>query len=196
LSQPSKAVDEGTSDKGPMRERPYLFLDLETTGLNPGYQEICEIGALLVSQSDLKVIKTFDRKVKPEHIETASPEALKICGYTPEKWVDAISLKEGLTELSELAHGAVLMGFNVTFDWAYLQAGFNQVGLPDPFYYHRVDVMSAVFAKYYNNQKFNKFSLRECCQYFGITNRHAHTALADAEATYEVYAAMMRDTGA
>ena len=126
-------------------------------------------------------------------METASPEALKICGYTPEKWEQAIDLKTALAQLSELGRGAVLAGFNVTFDWAYLQIGFNQVDLPDPFYYHRVDVMSMVFAKYYGNAHFTRFSLSECCRYFGVNNKVAHTALSDAEATYEVFAAMMRD---
>jgi len=180
------------TDKGPMKNRPILFLDLETTGLNPGYQEICDIGAVLVSQPGLEILQKFERKVKPEHFETASKEALQIIGYTPEKWAGAISLQQGLSELAEIGQGAMLAGFNVTFDWAFLQAGFNQVGLPDPFYYHRYDLMSAMFTKYYDNNKFSRFSLSECCRFFGITNRAAHTALSDAEATYEVYAAMMR----
>ena len=171
-----------------MRQRPMLFLDLETTGLNPGVQEISEIGALLVSQSDWQVIKTYQAKVLPTHIETATPEALKIGHYDAESWAkEGRPLKEALEELSEIGRGAILAGFNVTFDWAFLQAGFNLVGLPDPFYYHRYDVMSAAFSMLYDRQAFSKFSLNECCRFFGVVNRNAHTALADAQATYEVF---------
>src|SRR4051794_29930733 len=69
------------SGKGRMRERPILFLDLETTGLNPGFQEISEIGAVLVSQPDWQVIRTYEAKVLPSHIETAQPEALVISHF-------------------------------------------------------------------------------------------------------------------
>jgi len=198
-NQPVKSAVQNKSNndnitKGPMRDRPMLFLDLETTGLIPGVQEILEIGAVLVSQPDFTRLQTFECKVKPVHFETASPEALKICGYDHAKWENAIDLKEALTQLSEIGRGAVLMGFNVTFDWAFLQIGFNTVELPDPFYYHRVDVMSAAYARYYSNPKFSRFSLSECCRYFGVSNRAAHTALSDAEATYDVFVAMMRDS--
>jgi DNA polymerase-3 subunit epsilon len=184
---------ETPTDKGPMQARPMLFLDLETTGLNPGIHEICEIGAILVSQPGYERIQTFERKVKPEHIETATPEALQINHYSAEKWADAVSLKEALTDLAALAKGSVLSGFNVTFDWAFLQIGYNQVEMPEPFYYKRFDVMSAMFAKYYNRKEFSRYSLNECCRFFGITNKMAHTALADAEATYDVFVAMMKD---
>ncbi len=182
------------AEKGPMRKRPMLFLDLETTGLNPGFQEISEIGALLVSQPDWQVLKTYEAKVLPTHIETATPEALKIGHYDAAAWAkEGRPLLQALQELSEFGQGAILAGFNVTFDWAFLQTAYNLVGLPDPFYYHRYDVMSAAFSMLYDQAgSFSKFSLNECCRYFGITNRNAHTALSDAQATYEVFVGLMK----
>jgi DNA polymerase III epsilon subunit-like protein len=182
-----------TTNKGPMRARPMLFLDLETTGLNPGIHEITEIGAVLVSQPDWQIIKSFEAKTLPQHIETASPEALQIGHYDAAVWArDGRPLKDALQELGEIGRGAILAGFNVTFDWAFLQAAFNQEGLDDPFYYHRYDVMSAAFSMLYDQPDFSKFSLRECCQFFGVTNRKAHTAYGDALATYEVYVGLMK----
>src|SRR5438105_2266671 len=72
--------------KGPMGKRPLLFLDLETTGLNPGQHEITEIGALLVSQPDFQIISTYQSKVMPTHLETATPEALQIGHFNLETW--------------------------------------------------------------------------------------------------------------
>lgn len=192
LNETPAAKPENTS-KGPMRNRPMLFLDLETTGLNPGYQEISEIGAVLVSQPDWQVITTYEAKVLPSHIETAQPEALQISHFDAALWEkEGRPLKQALEELSEIGQGAILAGFNVTFDWAFLQAGFNLVDLPDPFYYHRYDVMSAAFSMLYDKIEFKKFSLSECCRYFGVTNTRAHSALADAQATYEVFVGMMQ----
>jgi DNA polymerase III epsilon subunit family exonuclease len=192
-SQTPTPTEAKTNKKGLMRERPIFFYDLETTGLNPGIHEIIEIGAVLVSQPDFQVIKTYEAKVIPEHIETASPEALKINHYDPENWRDAIPLAQAMREISEMAQDSIPAGYNVTFDWAFIQAALNQVGMPDPFYYHRVDVMSIAFAKLYNDQTFAKYSLSELCGFYGITNRMAHTALADAQATYEVFVAMMKE---
>ena len=193
-SASTSAANAAKGEKGPMRDRSILFLDLETTGLIPGIQEITEIGALLVSPHDWQVIKTYEAKVLPTHIETATPEALKIGHYDAAAWAkEGRPLKQALEELSEVGRGAMLAGFNVTFDWAFLQIGFNSVGLSDPFYYHRYDVMSSAFSMLYSEtQHFSKFSLNECCRYFGITNRNAHTALADAEATYEVFVGLMK----
>lgn len=182
--------------KGPMRQRPLLFLDLETTGLNPGMQEITEIGAVLVSQPDWQVIKSYEAKVLPTHLETATPEALQIGHFDLKVWEkEGRPLAQALAELSEIGQGAVLCGFNVTFDWAFLQIAFNTVGLPDPFYYHRYDLMSAAFSMLYDRKEFSKFSLSECCRYFGVTNRYAHSALSDAVATYEVFVGLMKGVG-
>jgi DNA polymerase-3 subunit epsilon len=181
------------TDKGPMKKRPLLFLDLETTGLNPGTHEITEIGAVLVSQPDFEVIKTYEAKVLPTHLETASPEGLQIGHFNAATWEkEGRPLRQALEELSEIGHGAVLAGFNVTFDWAFLQIAFNQESLDDPFYYHRIDVMSSAFTMLYGRAEMSKFSLNECCRFFTVVNRKAHTALADAEATYEVFKGLMK----
>ncbi len=179
--------------KGPMMKRPILFLDLETTGLNPGQHEITEIGALLVSQPDFKVIKTYQTKVMPTHLETATPEALQIGHFNLETWQrEAKPLEVALAELAEVGRNSMLAGFNLTFDWAFLQMAFNQVGIEDPFYYHRFDIMSAGYVVLFGRKEFSKYSLNEMCRFFGVTNRAAHTAFADAEATYEVFLGLMK----
>ena len=193
MSDTPQANGENKTGKGPMRDRPVLFLDLETTGLNPGMQEISEIGAVLVSQKDWQVLRTYEAKVLPSHIETAQPEALQISHFDAAVWEkEGRPLRQALEELSEIGRGAILAGFNVTFDWAFLQAGFNLVDLPDPFYYHRYDVMSSAYTMLYHRNEFTKFSLSECCRFFGVTNSKAHSALADAQATYEVFLGLMK----
>ncbi len=192
MTQPTKNNGENKAKKGPMVERPLLFLDLETTGLNCGVHEITEIGALLVSQPDFKVINTFQTKVMPTHLETATPEALAIGHFDLKKWqAEAQPLEQALKQLGEIGQGSILSGFNLTFDWAFLQTAFNQVGMEDFFYYHRFDIMSAAYVKLFGKPGMGKYSLSECCRFFGITNKAAHTAFADAEATYKVFLGLM-----
>lgn len=193
MANPSEITGQTNTSKGPMRGRPVLFLDLETTGLNPGMQEISEIGAVLVSQPGWQVVRSYEAKVLPTHLETAQPEALEISHYDPAIWAkEGRPLKQALEELSDIGQGAILAGFNVTFDWAFLQTSFNLVDLPDPFYYHRYDVMSSAYTMLYHRNEFKKFSLSECCRFFGITNTKAHSALSDAQATYEVFLGLMK----
>jgi len=188
-----KTEIENRGKKGSMLGRPILFLDLETTGLNPGQHEITEVGALLVSQPDYKTIATYQSKVMPVHLETATPEALQIGHFDLASWTrEAKSLETAMSELAEVGRDAILAGFNLTFDWAFLQMAFNQCKLEDPFYYHRFDVMSSAFTMLYNQPGLKKFSLREMCQFFGLTNKAAHTAYGDAEATFEVFLGLMR----
>lgn len=193
-AQPDPAANgNNKAKKGPMGKRPLLFLDLETTGLNPGQHEITEIGALLVSQPDFQIVSTYQSKVMPAHLETATPEALQIGHFNLETWQrEAKPLDVAMAELAQIGKDAILSGFNLTFDWAFLQTAFNQVGIEDPFYYHRFDIMSAAYAMFFGRKEFSKYSLNEMCRFFGVTNQNAHTAYADAEATYEVFVGMMR----
>lgn len=171
-----------------MRDRPLLFLDLETTGLNPGVHEITEIGALLVSPGDFKVTATLQTKVMPTHLHTATPEALQIGHFDLKTWEkEAVPLAEALKKLAGMAEGSILSGFNLTFDWAFLQTAFNQCQMEDPFYYHRFDVMSAAFNMLLDETNLTRYSLSEMCRFFGVTNKAAHTAYADAEATFQVF---------
>lgn len=171
----------------PMRERNLCFLDLETTGLNLDH-EIIEIGGLLVTQPDFRILEEFNWKIKPHHLEKADPEALLLNGYNEKDWENSIELFEALHCLEEKAKGTIMVGYNFTFDWARLEKAFFEIGRPAPsFYYHRLDVMPQVYLKLYNEEKIKRFSLGEICDYFGIDKGCQHSAIDDARATFEVY---------
>jgi DNA polymerase III epsilon subunit-like protein len=87
-----------------MKGKKIAFIDLETTGLNPYTHEIIEIGCLIAKQNENgEWIPTdeFEFKVKPEHIETAQQDALRINGYNETDWMFGHSLEEALKTLSQ-----------------------------------------------------------------------------------------------
>lgn len=175
-----------------MRERSLIFLDLETTSLIVQENEILEIGALKVnSASPFNIIETIAIKVAPKHIQNADKEALKVIHYTAEEWKDALPLDKALLQLEQFAKNDILVGYNVNFDWAVLDKAYYALGKEDPFYYHRIDVMSIAYSKLFNKNKLKRFSLSEVCDHLGIKREVKHRALDDAKATYEVFKKLM-----
>lgn len=174
------------------RQRNLIFLDLETTGFSVADNEILEIGALKVeSNPPFKILSEFEVKVKPTHLETADPESLKIVGFNQTDWQEAQDLKTSLELLDQFGNGGILIGFNISFDWATLAKSYSSLGRIDPFYYHRLDVMTMAFTKLFNNPTLKRFSLGELCKLFQIERDSHHQALSDIKATYDVFKKLM-----
>jgi len=180
------------------KEANLAFLDLETTGMDPKHHEIIEIGVVIARQvkregrgPSLELIDELDIKVKPTHIETAQPVALKINKYRQEDWLFAVPLETALLELNKKAKGAVLIAQNITFDWGFLEAAYQKTRLPFGLHPKRkLDTIALAFALLYDDPNMQKFSLHHLCQRYGVENRRAHTALSDARAIFGIYKKM------
>lgn len=174
--------------KTTIRQRNLIFLDIETTGLEVQKHEIIEIGALKVApKKPFKILRQLDIKVQPKHIERASQDALKINGYSKKEWQDAVSLRSALRQLDMFAQDGILVGYNVSFDWAFLDCAYFSLGKQDPFYYHRLDVMPMAYIKLFPKRSLKRFSLGEVSNYFKIQQDVKHRALDDAKTTYLIF---------
>lgn len=179
-----------------MKKSDLAFIDLETTGLDPDKHEIIEIGCIVARPpekgarpegSELKIISELELKVKPEHLETAEPEALRINGYSDAEWLFAVSLEQALTALAEKTDGAMMISHNITFDWPFLQRGFAATKVRNRLHGVRLDLLSMAFAKLHSRDEVQRFNLRALGEHFGIKNERAHSALADTRAALEIY---------
>lgn len=177
-----------------MLKQNLAFVDTETTGLDVEKNEIIQIGCVLVAQKEdalggqlFEVIEEFEIKIKPERIETADKVALRINGYTPEDWVFAYSVTEGMKLFAQKTEGAVMVGHNLAFDFAFLLKAFSTTGVKDKMHFQKLDTISIAFAKAKKREDIDKFSLYALSKLFGIENKKAHTALSDARATFELY---------
>lgn len=171
-----------------------VFIDLETTGLDPEKHEILEIGGVVVehnisddSAHSFQEIGEFEYKVKPKHIETASPEALRINHYNEADWLFAGELGQTLKDLSKKVEGAVMVAHNVSFDWGFLGAACIRENVNLKMDHHKLDLLSIAFAKLYDKDWTPKFNLWALAEHFGLQNKKAHSALADARVAYEIY---------
>ncbi|MEA1929409.1 MAG: 3'-5' exonuclease [Patescibacteria group bacterium] len=177
-----------------MKKHNLAFIDLETTGLDPEKHEIIEVGGLIVKQIPrsgkgprVEVIDEFEFKVKPEHIETAEPEALRVNGYNDADWLFASDLEQVMRAVGEKTTGANMVAQNVLFDWGFLEKAFKKTGVENKMHHHRMDVITIAFTKLYNDELVQRFYLGALADYYGLKNEKAHTALADIKVTFEIY---------
>ena len=147
-----------------MKGKRLAFVDLETTGINPFKHEIIEIGCLIAKQNDNNewvVTEEFEFKVKPDHIETAENEALRINRYDESAWMFGHTQEEALKTLSQKCEGCVMVGQNVSFDYAFLATKFGEYNIKDPFFYAKLDTISLAYMRFRKDETMTSFTLRD-----------------------------------
>ena len=169
-----------------------VFVDVETTGLDPERHELLELAAVRVDPHTLEPTDHASVRVRPTRLAAADPKALEVNGYSDEVWRDAVTLATGLRRLAPLLEGALVAGHNVGFDWAFLARGYEQAGLPVPAVdYHRLDTASLAWPLFAGAET-ESLSLDAVCAALGLCRPSPHRALADALASLEV-ARKLRD---
>ncbi len=173
-----------------MKNKNIAFIDIETTGFNVETQEIIEIGCVIVKQNDGvlgEVVEEFELKIKPERLDLADPEALSINGYNEAEWLFAMTLEQAMKVFAEKTKECIFAAHNAAFDWSFIAKAFATTQVENQMFYAKIDTISFALAKLHNNPEVTRYSLGALCDYFGITNDRAHTALADTRATVEMY---------
>lgn len=182
-------LSEVLENKEPRKTKPkveFCFIDVETTGLDPNVQEIVEI-ALIKTDENFDVLKQYQTRVFPKHIETAHPKALKINGYDPEIWGEsALSAEQTIEQIKPLLDGAIIAGQNVKFDISFLKCMFAAENeKPNWSGYHSIDTASLALP-YFLAGEIKGLRLRNICKGLGITNKNPHRAMGDAYASLEI----------
>ncbi len=163
------------------------FIDTETTGVELDH-ELTEIAVIRANPFNFSVIDEWESKIKPVCIDNADPDALKITGYSEEKWADAPPEEEVLKIFLQKTDGAILVGHNITFDWYYIHKALARYRFKPTFLYRALDTVSIAWQKLRNEtENMGSFSLGELCDHFEISRENAHTALDDARTTYKVF---------
>ena len=163
--------------------KPIVFFDLETTGINIANDRIVEISILKVYPNGNKESKTW--LVNPE-IEIPK-EASDIHGITNERVVTEPTFKELAKEISNLIEGCDLAGFNSSrFDIPLLAEEMLRAGI-DFDMKNRVSVDVQVI--YHKKEQRTLSAAYE--YYCGKSLENAHSAEADTNATYEILKAQL-----
>lgn len=156
----------------------YVCFDLETTGLDPLYNEIIEIGALKVR--DGKVAERFMEFIHPQ--EEISPMITNLTGITNEMVANARPADAVISDFLEFCEDDVLIGHNVSFDYSFMKSGASNLGLT----FEKFGIDTFKIAQRTLKSLPSK-SLSSLCEYYQIENKAAHRAYYDALATAKLY---------
>lgn len=181
-----------------------LWLDTETTGLNPKRHGLREIGYILVV--DGQVVKKDVLQIDPRTYKTKIVEidnqALELSNVTIEDFdnyddssfaFDRFSPILEFIDKKDKNDYFTIAGFNVKFDYDFLKEWFDDNGDYDAedfnsyFQYKVIDVFPLVITlKHLGFIDTKNDKLKTVCEYFNIPI-DAHNALSDIEATKELY---------
>jgi len=174
-----------------------LAVDLETTGLDPSYNEITEIGAILLDEN-LNEVGRFNDYVNVRHPERGIREengkvfnVWEYTGIDPEELKDHMLIKEVLRDFTEWVKeetqdnslkNVYLFGQNISFDAAFLKQEFKRSKMRYPFDYHMISLES-IFAGYYlskNNKLPERMGLNHIMRNIEVEQEgRAHSAMSD-----------------
>ena len=164
-------------------EKPIVFFDLETTGVNIATDRIVEISILKVFPNGNKESKTW--LVNPE-IEIPK-EAAEIHGITNEEVVTEPTFKELAPEVNKMIEGCDLAGFNSNrFDIPLLAEELMRAGIDFDMNDRKAVDVQNIFHK--KEQRTLSAGYQFYC---GKELEGAHGAEADTNATYEILLAQI-----
>ena len=131
----------------------YAIVDVETTGLDPNYHEMIDIGIILINQN-LEVKGQYYSKVLPSFPERIDPMAKHINGFDLQRWTqeEAISegeLIEGMSVFFNHYEGKpIFIAFNSWFDSSFVRNLLQEYGYKfnDWFDYRVLDIPSIALA--------------------------------------------------
>ena len=166
----------------PARQAPVAVLDLEMTGLSPTGDRVCEVA--VVRGRGGRIEREYQTLVQPGIPMGAAARACH--GITDRMLIGAPVFGEIAGDVVVALRDAVVVCHNVDVDLGFLDRELDgaPVVLPPPITLDTLLIARRLFA-------FRRNSLAALCDRLGIEIRGGHRALADARATFALYATLM-----
>lgn len=176
----SKAAKFRKANKysGTKKVRPYVILDIETTGLDENKDEIIEIGALKISGNKVEEFNYLTR------INKKVPEIITDLTGIRDKDLDnkGIDLKEALINLKEFIGNYGIVGYNINFDLAFINKYSEKLDI-DVFGNKRYDLLQFIKK---DNIFLSNFKLENVLKEYDIDQKVMHRALEDCKLIYRL----------
>lgn len=169
----------------PLEKVPFVFLDVETTGLHPNYGDrICEIGLLkTVNNGPCDSYHTLINPYRPISIG-----AFMVNHITSDMLKSAPAFAEVVDDILAFIDDSVLVAHNAAFDLNFIGAHLHGLKIDFP---KNIVVDTLMLARAYF--KFPSNGLTNIASYMGINIVKAHRALEDAILTKEIFYKFLED---
>jgi DNA polymerase III alpha subunit (gram-positive type) len=176
-------------------------IDLETTGLLPGFHEMIDIG-LVYTDLDGQILDSLFLRIQPEHPERLSEGAFNVNAFDPQKWEDlgALSQTSALDSLFSFHNKTankkhvMLIAYNSHFDSAFLDHLFRSANKTwrELYHYYILDIPSMAWALGYRD-----LTGSALMEKFGIKDEphisHLHTGITGAMKNVRIYKALIQN---
>ncbi len=159
-------------------EPTYIALDLETTGLEPGRDEIIEIGAVKFRGSE--VLETYQTLVKPRQVLPV--KISRLTGIEASELVDAPLFNAIGPDLVRFLKSYPIVGHSIGGDLRFLAAQNLRISQPS---YDTFDLATLLVPQ------LPSYSLSALAEHLQIAHPDAHRALADADVSRQVFIGLL-----
>jgi len=153
----------------------WIFLDLETTGLDPQNDKIIEIAAVIRYADGRR--EEYQQLVNPGVPIPAT--VTRLTGIDGEMLAEAPGFKEIRDQVERIIDGKVIVAHNVSFDVGFLEAALG-AALPNKV----IDTVELARIVCYNQASYN---LRYLCRNFLLGEEPNHRAMADTIALEKLF---------
>jgi len=160
----------------PLKDLPYVILDLETTGFKPEESGITEVAIISMVNGKEELFETL---INPERPIPA--EITEITGINDSMVIGKPTISEIAPVLDEMLKGRIFVSHNVPFDWSFLDYYFRR-NLRKPLCMPSLCTLR--LARKFLGLRSNKLS--SVADYFKIELKNAHRAMNDTRAVKEI----------
>jgi DNA polymerase III epsilon subunit-like protein len=174
------------------------FIDVETTGLVPGWHEMIDIGVVM-TELDGTPVDEFFLRIQPAHPERLDPGAFRVNAFSPMRWreLGAVDAADVIARLRAFHHATagsrpvLMVAFNSPFDAAFLDHLFRATGgtWRELYHYFVLDIPSMAWSL-----GIRGLTGRALAEALGVEDEprvaEEHTGLTGAQLNARLYRAM------
>jgi len=176
-------------------------IDVETTGLQPGFHEMIDIG-LVYTDLEGEILDSLFLRIQPQHPERLSEGAFNVNAFDPQKWQELGALTNAAAVNSIISFhkktanekNVMLIAYNSHFDSAFLDHLFRSANETwrELYHYFIMDIPSMAWALGYRD-----LTGQELMEKFNIKDEpyisHLHTGITGAQKNVRIYRALIQN---
>ena len=163
----------------------YFIIDIETTGLDPEYNEIIELCAIKVVNDE--ATDTFHTLIKPE--TPIDDFITNLTGITNDMVKNAPPIKESLFNFVSFINNGIIVGHNINFDYNFIY-DYSASQLNMPFTADYIDTWR-IARKLYPEMQHHR--LKDLVSHFNLSEDNIHRAATDCELTLKCFLEMKKE---